>query len=72
VTTLLVHNVLLVRAEMAEDVAHGLVAALFTRQEQIAQASPNAQTIDMRAAIGTQPVPLHPGAERWFRESRNT
>jgi TRAP transporter TAXI family solute receptor len=72
VTTLLVHNVLLVRAEMAEDVAYGLVAALFTRQEQIAQASPNAQTIDMRAAIGTQPVPLHPGAERWYREARNT
>jgi TRAP transporter TAXI family solute receptor len=72
VTTLLVHNVLLVRAEMAEDIAHGLVAALFTRQEQIAQASPNAQKIDMRAAIGTEPVPLHPGAERWFREARNT
>jgi TRAP transporter TAXI family solute receptor len=72
VTTLLVHNVLLVRAEMAEDVAHGLVAALFTRQEQIARASPNAQKIDMRAAIGTEPIPLHPGAERWFREARNS
>jgi uncharacterized protein len=72
VTTLLVRNVLLVRAEMAEDVAHGLVEALFTRQEQIARASPNAQKIDMRAAIGTEPVPLHPGAERWFREARNS
>lgn len=71
VTTLLVHNVLLVRAEMADDIAHGLVAALFTRQEQIAQASPNALKIDMRAAIGTEPVPLHPGAESWFREARN-
>ena len=27
---------------------------------------------DMRAAIGTQPVPLHPGAENWFRAARNT
>jgi TRAP-type uncharacterized transport system substrate-binding protein len=26
----------------------------------------------MRAAIGTQPVPLHPGAENWFRSTRNT
>ena len=32
----------------------------------------NALTIDMRAAIGTQPVPLHPGAENWFRAARNT
>ncbi len=71
-TTLLVHNVLLVRAEMAEDIAHGLVAALFTRQAQIAEASPNAQKIDMRAAIGTEPIPLHPGAERWFREARDS
>ena len=31
-----------------------------------------ALTIDMRAAIGTQPVPLHPGAENWFRAARNT
>ncbi len=69
VTTLLVHNVLLVRAEMPDEIAHGLVAALFTRQEQIAQSSPNALTIDMRAAIGTEPIPLHPGAERWFREA---
>ena len=65
-------NVLLVRAEMPDDVAYALVAALFSRQEQIAQSSPNALTIDMRAAIGTQPVPLHPGAENWFRSARNT
>jgi TRAP transporter TAXI family solute receptor len=71
VTTLLLRNVLLVRADMADDVAYSLVAALFTRQEQIAQSSPSALTIDMRAAIGTQPVPLHPGAERWFRQARN-
>ena len=72
VTTLLLRNVLLVRAEMPDDVAYALVAALFSRQEQIAQSSPNALTIDMRAAIGTQPVPLHPGAENWFRAARNT
>ncbi len=72
VTTLLLRNVLLVRADMADDVAYALVAALFSRQEQIAQYSSNALTIDMRAAIGTQPVPLHPGAERWFRAARNS
>lgn len=71
VTTLLVRNVLLVRAEMPDDIAYALVAALFVRQQQIALTSPNARTIDMRAAIGTQPVPLHPGAERYFREARN-
>ena len=70
VSTLFVRNVLLVRAEMPEQVAHGLAAALFARQPQLAQASPAALTIDLRAAIGTQPVPLHPGAERWYREAK--
>ena len=72
VTTLLVRNVLLVRAEMPDDVAFALVSAMFARQEQIAQSSPSALTIDMRAAIGTQPVPLHSGAESWFRQARSS
>ena len=61
VTTLLLRNVLLVRAEMPDDVAYALVAALFSRQEQIAQSSPNALTIDMRAAIAPNPCPCTPG-----------
>ena len=54
-------------AAMPDDLAEALVAALFAAQEGLAQASPAALTIDPRAAIGTQPVPLHPGAERFYR-----
>ena len=32
---------------------------------------PAALTIDPRAAIGTEPVLLHPGAERFFRSQRD-
>ncbi|WP_219418061.1 TAXI family TRAP transporter solute-binding subunit [Pseudonocardia nigra] len=67
VTSLLVRNFLLVPAEMSDDLAGALVRALFEAQPQLAAASPAALTIDLRAAIGTQPVPLHPGAERFFR-----
>jgi TRAP transporter TAXI family solute receptor len=72
ITTLLVRNFLLVGAGMADDLASALVAALFNAQEQLAAAGPAALTIDPRAAIGTQPVPLHPGAERFFRTEKNT
>lgn len=72
VTTLLVRNFLLVGAAMADDLAGALVSALFAAQEQLAKASPAALTIDLRAAIGTQPVPLHPGAERFFRTAKNS
>jgi uncharacterized protein len=72
VTTLLVRNFLLVNAGMADDVAYELVDGLFRYQPELARASEAALTIDLRAAIGTEPVPLHPGAERYFRSAKNT
>ncbi|HLU60409.1 MAG TPA: TAXI family TRAP transporter solute-binding subunit [Pseudonocardia sp.] len=71
ITTLLVRNFLVVRAEMPDDVANALVEGLFAAQEHLAAVSPAALTIDLRAAIGTQPVPLHPGAERFFRAEKD-
>jgi uncharacterized protein len=72
ITTLLVRNFLLVAAALPDDVAKALVEAMFDVQEQLATVSPAALTIDLRAAIGTQPVPLHPGAERFFRAEKDT
>jgi TRAP transporter TAXI family solute receptor len=72
ITTLLVRNFLLVGAGMADDVASALVEGMFAAQEQLAAVSPSALTIDPRAAIGTQPVPLHPGAERFFRSEKTS
>jgi TRAP transporter TAXI family solute receptor len=72
VTTLLVRNFLLVAAAMPDDLANALVRGLFEAQPDLAVASPAALTIDPRAAIGTQPVPLHPGAERFFRMTKSS
>lgn len=70
VTTLFVRNFLLVGAGMGDELARALVATLFETQEQLEQVSPAALTIDTRSAIGTQPVPLHPGAEQFFRDEK--
>lgn len=70
ISTLFVRNFLLVSATAADDLAYALVDTLFRAQEQLALVSPAALTIDLRAAIGTQPVPLHPGAERYYREAK--
>ncbi|NMH95860.1 TAXI family TRAP transporter solute-binding subunit [Pseudonocardia acidicola] len=70
ISTLLVRNFLLVRAAMSDDLADALVAALFAEQPRLAAASAAALTIDSRAAIGTQPIPLHPGAERFYRSTK--
>lgn len=71
ITTLLVRNFLLVGAGMADDLAHALIKAVFEAQEQLVVINPLARSIDLRAAIGTQPVPLHPGALRYFREAKD-
>jgi len=70
ITAVLVRSVLLVPADMPDDLAERLVDALFAEQARLAQATVAALTIDTRSAIGTQPVPLHPGAERFYRSAK--
>jgi uncharacterized protein len=70
VRTLFVRNALLVPAAMSDELADALTAALFAARERLARATPAALSIDTRAAIGTQPVPLHPGAVRFYRASK--
>ncbi|MEU7819003.1 TAXI family TRAP transporter solute-binding subunit [Pseudonocardia sp. NPDC049154] len=70
VATLFVRNLLLVPAALDDDLAGALVGTIFAEQPRLAATSPAALTIDARAAIGTQPVPLHPGAERFYREAK--
>ena len=71
VTTLLVRNFLLVGAGMPDDVASALVQGCSPPRNSWRRSSPAALTIDLRAAIGTQPVPLHPGAESFFRSQKD-
>lgn len=72
VTTLVVRNVLLVDAALPDDLADRLTEVLFAAQEQLAQESRAAVTIDPQVAIGTQPVPLHPGADSFYRRMKRT
>ena len=70
ITTMLVRNFLLVGAAMPEPLAAALLEVLFTEQEALAQAGPATLAIDPRAAIGTDPVALHPGAAQFYRDER--
>jgi hypothetical protein len=71
VTTLLVRNVLLVTADMPDELAEALVRSMFEAQAALAEAARAAVTIDPRSAIGTQPIALHPGAERFYRAAKD-
>ncbi|AHI00030.1 hypothetical protein KALB_6670 [Kutzneria albida DSM 43870] len=72
VTTLVVHNLLMVRQDMPADEARALVRALFDAQPTLAEDGNQvvklaAQLLDVRAAIETSPITLHDGALEYYR-----
>jgi TRAP-type uncharacterized transport system substrate-binding protein len=52
---------------MPDDVAEALVRGLFKAQPELVKANPAALSIDVRPAIETAPLELHPGALRYYR-----
>jgi TRAP transporter TAXI family solute receptor len=70
VTTLVVPNFLLVTDKMSDDVAQALVSGLFEAIPQLILVNTAARAIDIHTAIFTEPVPLHPGAEAYYRSTK--
>jgi len=70
VPTIGVPNYLVVASGMDERVAHQLTELLFAHRDALARAHPEALRLNRRTAIGTYPVPLHPGAARYYRETK--
>lgn len=67
VSTIGVPNLLLVRADLPDEVATALTAGLFAARPELVEAHQEARTLDERSAITTAPVPLHPGAAAYYR-----
>jgi TRAP transporter TAXI family solute receptor len=67
VETIAVPNFLVVPAKMADDLAFDLARMLLERRDVLAAAHPAAENLDIRSAVATLPVPLHPGAARYFK-----
>lgn len=67
VSTIAVPNLLVVPVSMDDDLAFDLARLLMERRDVLAAAHPAADRLEIRSAISTLPVPLHPGAARYFR-----
>jgi TRAP transporter TAXI family solute receptor len=70
VETLAVPNVLVVPEDMPEDVAYALVATLFSYRTGMAEDVPSVALLDRTRSIYTAPVELHPGAVRYYRDTK--
>ena len=66
VPTIAEPNLLVVDANMPNDVAHQLTGLLFQYQTELAAVHPVAKDIKRDTAPQTEPVPLHPGAARYY------
>ncbi|MFC3998370.1 TAXI family TRAP transporter solute-binding subunit [Nocardiopsis sediminis] len=69
--TVAVPNILLARSDLPDEVARIITETVFTQSAAIAADRPEAAHINVRTGIATGPVPLHPGAERWFRDRKS-
>lgn len=68
VKTVGVANVLLVPDSMDEQLAYDITRTLFERKKELVAVHPEAEKLDPALAQQVEPVTLHPGAARYFRE----
>ena len=68
VPTAAVQNFLVTHDGVSDDVVYGMTKALWTHLDQLVAAHSAAKAIDIKHALDGMPVPLHPGAARYYKE----
>ena len=69
VETAAVGNFLITHEGVSDEVAYQMTKQLFENLPDMVAAHNAAKAIDMQKALTGMPVPLHPGAERYYREA---
>jgi uncharacterized protein len=67
VPTLAVKAILVVDASMGEQLAYDVTKAIFTNLDRVALAHAQGKVIKKETALEGLPVPVHPGAEKFFK-----
>ena len=68
VPTAAIRNVLVTHAGVSDDDAYIMTKQLFAQLDQLRAAHKAANAIDPKTALTGMPIPLHPGAARYYRE----
>lgn len=63
-------NVMLVRNDLDEELVYKLTKELFESLDFLRKAHQAAQSIDIVKAMQNLPIPVHPGAEKYYREAQ--
>ena len=68
VQTAAVQNYLVTHEGVSNDTVYGMTKALWTNLDQLTAAHSAAKAINLKNALAGMPVPLHPGAEKYYKE----
>ncbi|WP_206184610.1 TAXI family TRAP transporter solute-binding subunit [Thermoactinospora rubra] len=68
VKTVGVPNVLLVPDKMDEQLAYDITRTLFEKKAELVKVHSEAGKLDVKTGQQTDPIPLHPGAARYYKE----
>lgn len=61
-------NLLVVHADMDENLVYEITKALFTHRTELVAIHPEAANISLESAVKDSPAPFHPGAIRYYKE----
>ncbi|WP_246679509.1 TAXI family TRAP transporter solute-binding subunit [Mesorhizobium sp. B2-3-5] len=68
IPTLAITNILVTRSDLSDEEAYQMTKQLFEHLDQMVAAHNAAKSIKLEDAIKGLPVPLHPGAARYYKE----
>ncbi|WP_044872714.1 TAXI family TRAP transporter solute-binding subunit [Pseudomonas sp. LFM046] len=68
VPTAVITNILVTRESVSDDLAYQMTKLLFENLPRLVTAHAAAKDIKLESAAMNLPIPLHPGAERFYRE----
>ncbi len=69
VNTIGTPNVLIVNADMPEELAYQVTRVMFEHVDELREIHPAANSTTVRFSLGATPIPLHPGALRYYEET---
>ena len=68
VQTVAVVNFLITHSDVSDEIAYDMTRLMYENLDELRAAHSAAAAIDINNAVLGMPVPLHPGAERYFQE----
>jgi hypothetical protein len=68
VTTIYLSNMVVIDKTVSEEFVYNMMEIMFDNIDQITSSHPAASGLTLESAVESLPIPLHPGAEKYFKD----